>query len=389
MNLTEAMRPHLDKLQMRGLIFGVIGLIACAVGFATDQEQFWRSYLLGFVYWFCLAAGSMGILMLHHMVGGQWGVTIRRGLEASIRTFPLLFVLVLPIVFLGAHHVFEWTHADVVAKDPILKHKAIYLNMTGFTIRAFVYFAIWIFLSTLLNKYSKEQETAGYWAVRPKLQRVSAPGILLHGILVTFAMVDWVMSLEPHWFSTIFGALFIVGQGLVTFAFMIVVFKSLTSHEAMKEQDKPNNFQDLGTLMFAFNMLWAYISISQLLIIWSANLPEEIPWYLRRLEGGWGYVAAALLIFHFAIPFLLLLQRRIKRKKVLLGTIAAWMLFMRLVDLGWVMLPAFTENVNGVPAPHLTLHWLNLAVPLAIGGIWFAFFTFQLKQRSLEPLQVS
>src|SRR5262249_51789085 len=155
-------------------------------------------------YWFCLAAGSMGLLLLHHMVGGQWGVAIRRGLEASIRTFPLLFLLVLPIVFLGAHNLFEWSHAEKVANDPVLQHKAIYLNMTGFTIRAFLYFIIWIILSTFLNKYSKEQETAGYWAVRPKLQRLSAPGIVVHGLLVSFASVDWVMSLEPHWFSTIF-----------------------------------------------------------------------------------------------------------------------------------------------------------------------------------------
>lgn len=389
MSNTDAMRPHLDKLQTRGLIVGVLGLVACGVGFGLDHDQFWRSYLLGYIYWFCLAIGSLGLLMLHHMVGGQWGVAIRRGLEAGTRTIPLMFVLLLPILFLGSHSLYEWTHAEVVAKDPILQHKSVYLNMTGVIVRAVIYFAIWILLSTLLNKYSQEQESAGYWAVRPKLQRVSAPGILIYGLAVTFAVVDWVMSLEPHWFSTVYGAMFLVGQGLVTFAFMIVLMRNLTDQEPLKDQDKVNNFHDLGTLMFAFTMLWAYISFSQFIIIWSANLPEEITWYIRRMNGGWGYIAAGLLIFHFVAPFLLLLQRRVKRKKALVATVATWMLLMRLVDLAWVILPAFGHSDGPMPKPHLSLHWMNIAAPVAIGGIWFWYFTLQLKKRSLEPLQVS
>ncbi|MBL8210362.1 MAG: hypothetical protein JNK87_06600 [Bryobacterales bacterium] len=387
--MTEAMRPYLDKMQTRALIVGVVGLIATAVAGAAHMDQLLRSYLVGFLLWAGVAIGSVGVLMLHHMVGGGWGVAIRRGLEASTRTLPLIAVLFIPIAA-GLHGLYEWSHADVVAKDHILQQKALYLNPTGFYIRAVIYFVIWYLLATRLNALSKRQESEGYWAVRPSLQTVSAPGLLLHTLAVTFAAVDWGMSLEPHWFSTIYGVLFLVNQALSVFAVMIFTMTFLGTREPMKGVVSTQTFHDLGTLMFAFNMLWAYMNVSQLIIMWSANLPEEITWYVKRLNGGWGNVATVLFIFHFGVVFFLLKQRGIKRNPGLLRTVAAWVILMRFVDLLWVIMPAFSHGQeNGVPVAHFAIHPTDLTAPIAIGGLWVAFFAFQLKKRSLEPLPLN
>ncbi|MBI3682819.1 MAG: hypothetical protein HY235_20800 [Acidobacteria bacterium] len=389
MSTAEAMRPHLDRLQTRAFMVGVIGVAALGAGLVSNSEQFYRSYLMGFVYWMGVALGSLGLLMLHHMVGGNWGVAIRRGLEAGTRTLPLMVLLAIP-VFLGAHSLYEWTHADVVENDPVLRHKSLYLNMTGFTLRAVFYFLIWFGLSTLLNRYSKAQESEGYWAVRPRLQRVSAPGLILHCLTVTFFAVDFVMSVEPHWFSTIYGAIFIAGQVLSTFAFMVVLMRSLTLREPMKNAVSAQTFHDLGNLMFAFNMFWAYVSFSQLLIIWSANFPEETIWYLKRTKGGWEYVGLSLFVFHFSLIFLLLLIRKFKRQPAILSKIAVWVILMRLVDLFWIIQPAFSHgSQGGVPAPQFHVHWLDIVAPVAIGGLWVAFFAFQLKKRPLDPLPLA
>ncbi len=386
--MTEAMKPYVDQLQSRSLILGIAGLAATGAGFAVNSEMVLRSYLLAFMLWGGVAIGCLGLLMLHHMVGGGWGVAIRRLLEAGTRTFPLVFLLFLPIA-IGAHSLYEWTHADVVAKDPILQHKALYLNTTGFYIRAVVYFAIWMFLSARLNALSKRQETEGYWPVRPSLQRLSAPGLILHALAVTFAGVDWVMSLEPHWFSTIYGAIFIVNQALSCFAIMIFVICFLSTKEPMKGVVKTQTYHDLGSLLFAFNMLWAYVSFSQLIIIWSANLPEEIVYYIKRLRGGWEYIGLAVFLFHFVVVFFLLLNRPVKRNPSLLGKVALWVLAMRVLDLVWVIMPAFSHGMeNGVPSAHFELSalWISFAAAVGLGGIWMYVFAMQLKKRSLEPL---
>ncbi|MBI3211016.1 MAG: hypothetical protein HYZ37_19190 [Candidatus Solibacter usitatus] len=386
--MTEAMRPHLDRVQTRALIVGIVGIAATAAGLMMNQEQFFRSYLLAFVYWMGVTLGSLGLLMLHHMVGGGWGVAIRRGLEAGTRTLPLMFVFFIPIAF-GMHSLYEWTHADVVAKDTVLQHKSAFLNTNGFLIRAVVYFVVWGFLIMRLHKGSSIQEAKGYWGARSFLQRVSAPGLIVHVLIATLASVDWIMSLEPHWFSTVYGIIFIVGGALTTFAFMIIVVRFLTQQAPMEGMVSSQTFHDLGNLMFAFNMFWAYVSFSQLIIIWSANLPEEITYYAKRLNGGYEYVALAVFLFHFAVPFLLLLLRKHKRQPQILVKIAVWMMLMRLLDLFWVITPAFGHDKDGVPMPHVNFHWLDIAAPIALGGIWVWFFMMQLKKRSLEPLPVS
>lgn len=384
--MTEAMRPYLDRLQSRALVVGVVGLLATAAGFAMNSEQFYRSYLLAFMLWSGVALGSLSLLMLHHMVGGGWGVAIRRGLEAGTRTLPLVVLLFLPLAF-GVHSLYEWSHPDVVARDPVLQSKQMYLNQTGFYARAAIYFVIWFFLTARLNKMTEEQERVGYWAIRPRLQRLSAPGIIVHSLCITFASVDWVMSIEPHYFSTIYGAIFMVNQALSTFAVMIFVLCLLSTKAPMQGVVKTQTYHDLGSLMFAFNMLWAYVSFSQLLIVWSANLPEEIAYYVKRMRGGWEYVGLAVFLFHFCVIFVLLLMKKIKRNPHLLRRVAAYVLLMRVLDLFWVIRPAFSHGMeNGAPASHFSIHWLDIAAPVALGGIWMAFFAFQLKKRPLEPL---
>lgn len=382
MSAPGTLRPYLDNLQTRSLVVGLAGAAALLAGAFLTPEQFYRSYLIGYLMWVGVALGSMGVLMIHHMVGGRWGVAIRRYVESGARTLPLMALLVLPLLA-GIPHLYIWAQPEVVAKDAILQHKAPYLNVPFFVGRTVFYFAVWILFSILLNRWSAEQERADGPEVRTKLRNLSAPGMLVLGLTVTFAAFDWVMSLEPHWFSTVYGAMLITGQLLSTMAFAILCARLFTAEGPLEGTVDANQSHDLGNLLFAFNMLWAYIAFSQFLIIWSANLPEEITWYMKRMNGGWEVVAVVLLVFHFFLPFLILLVRRNKRKLAYLGKIAVAMLVMRVVDLFWLVAPAFS---HGDEPSHFALHWLDIAAPVAVGGIWLAAFFWQLKRRPLSPV---
>ncbi len=370
---------ELAEMRRKALLIGGIGLAASGGGFLTDPEQFFRSYLLAYLYWAAIPTGCLALLMLHHLVGGEWGIVIRRLLEAGTRTFPLVLVLFVPVL-LDLSKLYIWARPDKVAHDKILQHKAAYLNTGFFLGRTAFYFAAWMLLAYLLNKYSaaQEQEKSNGW--KGKLQTVSGIGILVYGLTVSFASVDWVMSLDPHWFSTIYGVMFMVGGALTTLSFVVIMLWRLSKTEPMARLLKPSHFHDLGNLMFAFIMLWAYIAFSQFLIIWSGNLPEEIPFYLHRFHGSWGVIAAGLLVFHFAVPFLLLLLRVIKKKAQVLARVAMMMMFMRLVDLIWIVTPSFHGE-------HISLHWMDLTLPAGLGGIWVAFFLTRLAERSIEPVE--
>ena len=377
----DALHPYLDNLQRRALVVGLVGLAAAAVGYFTAEDQFFRSYLLAFTFWIGLPLGSMGILMIHHVGGGTWGFSIRRLLEAATRTLPLLFVLSLPILF-GLHHLYEWTNQSAVQGDAILKQKAPYLNESFFILRTVLYFAIWGLFAFLLNRWSWQQDQTTATHPTHRMQILSGPGIVIFFLTATLAAVDWLMSLEPHWFSTIFGIIYIIGMGLMAWGFAFLIAVPLSRREPLRGVITEQHLRDLGTFMLACVMLWAYTSFSQLLIIWSANLPEEITWYMTRLEGGWQYVGYGLLAFHFAVPFLFLISSTMKSKTKLLGTIAAGLVFMRLVDLYWITAPTFTK-VNGFHSTGITIHWLDLAIPIGIGGIVIALFFAQLKKRTL------
>jgi hypothetical protein len=368
---------RLQQFERPAIVIGATGILVSFVGAATSTDQFFRSWLLSYLFWFAIALGALPLVMLHHLVGGKWGFATRRILESVTRTLPLMTILFLPVL-LGIHSLYEWSHEEVIAQDIILQHKSPYLNSTFFVARAAGYFALWLILGYLLNRWSAEQDSTGDPSIVKRFQHLSGPGLIIYALTITFAATDWVMSLEPHWFSTIYGMMFMVGQTLTTLAFVIAILALLADTPPLSNFLKPEILNDLGNLLFAFIMLWAYLSFSQYIIIWSGNLPEEIPWYLRRSRGGWQWIAVALALFHFAIPFFLLLVRRYKRRRQVISAIAVAVVVMRLVDLMWLVVPAHE------PAFHV--HWLDLATLAGIGGLWVAGFSRQLRKRSLLPL---
>ncbi len=372
----EADHP-LQRLRQRALFVGIISLVLAAVGAWLDRPQFFRSYLIAFLFWTGIALGSMAILMVQYITGGLWGATTRRLMESATRTLPLIAVLFLPLV-LGMHDLYEWTHPDVVAHDHLLQHKSVYLNVPFFLGRAAFYFAVWLIVAWLLNRWSMEQDEAPSFSVGKRLHYLSRGGLLLYTLTMTFAAIDWVMSLEPHWYSTIYGILLIGGQVLTAMAFVIPVVALLGADQQRAQIFSPSILHDLGNLLLGFIMLWAYFSLSQFLIIWAGNLPEEIPWYLKRLEGGWQWIGVALIIFHFALPFAALLSRDLKRNRRALTMVAVTVLLFRFVDLYWLVTPVFSPS-------QLSLHWLDIATFVGIGGLWFATYVWCLQGRALLP----
>jgi len=321
--------------------------------------------------------GSLAVLMLHHLVGGTWGLSIRRPLEAGALTLPLMAVLFVPLIF-GLEQLYPWARPALVETSEVLKHKAPYFRLGFYLGRTAGYFALWIVLALLLNRWSAQQDqtsdpTPTWW-----LQAISGPGLALLFLTASFAMIDWAMSIEAKWYSTIYGAMLIVGQGLATFALMIVVAAWLTQIGANERLAGPQQFNDLGNLLLAFTMLWAYLSFSQYLIIWAGNLAEEIPWYLRRTQSGWQWLGRALMAFQFALPFLILCQREVKRQARALAAVAILVLVMHFVDVYWLVTPSFRPLRIG-------LHWLDLVLPVGIGGLWLATFAWLLLEKELVP----
>jgi hypothetical protein len=368
-----------SRLQQRALVVGVIGLVLCVVGWARTPDQFYHSYLVAFMFVLGLSVGSLGLLMLQHLTSGHWGIVIRRPLEAATRALPLVVVLFLPI-FWGMKYLYSaWLNAPASGEGSLSSFQQSYLTSNGFKARAVIYFAIWMLLMFVFNRWSKEQDmNREDRGLRRRLKMVAGPGIILYVFVMTFAAIDWVMSLSPHWASTIYGFLFVIGQLISSMSLMIAVVVLLSKTEPMAGLVQDRHLHDLGKLLLAFVMLWAYFGFSQLLIIWSGNLPEEITFYRSRLYGGWGVVAVIVLVFHFFVPFFLLLSRDVKRNAKLLPKIAVWLIVMRFVDLFWLTRPEFTASA--MP------NWLDLAAPLAVVGLWLFFFAFNLKQLPLLPL---
>jgi hypothetical protein len=379
--LTTRPAAEIGALGTRSLIAGVVGLALMGVGYALDHHLFWQSYLVAFIFLMGLTLGSLALLMVQYLSGGAWGLVSRRVFEAATRTLPLMAVLFIPIV-LEMNVIFEhWATPEAQATEAV-QLKAAYLNPQFFIIRALIYFLIWGALIFVLNKWSREQDEHEPRLPGPadrKFRLVSGPGLVLYVLTVTFMAVDWVMSLDPHFYSTIFGVLVLGGQGLSTLAFTIVVLATLVKYQPLAQVMDPDKFHDLGKLMFAFLMLWGYFSVSQLIIIWSGNLPEEIPFYLERLHGGWYYVSVALLLLQFALPFLLLLSRNLKRNPYAVRRIAIFILVMRVVDIIWLIGPVFRSGSS--------LHWLDFACVLGLGGIWLFFFYRNLGGRALVPVR--
>lgn len=377
--LKERPVADLSRLSNRGVMVGAVGIVAVAAGyFMVDLSQFLQSYLIAYMFWIGISLGSLSLLMVQYLSGGAWGLVARRVFEASTRTLPLMALLFIPIA-MNMPTLYKWARPEAV-DDPIIQLKAAYLDIEFFYVRAAIYFVIWIGLSLLLSKWSKEQDDSAPLGPGPKDRRfrvVSGPGMVLHILAITFMSVDWVMSLDPHFYSTIFGVLVLGGQGLSTLAFTILVLQGLSNSKPISEVADAERFHDYGKLMLAFVMLWAYFNVSQLLIIWSANLPEEIPWYIERLQGHWAPWAVVVLVGHFVLPFMLLLSRNLKRHGRVLSRVAFLVLIMRVVDFAWTIGPVFRHEY--------TLHWMDFAMVVAFAAPWLFLFYHNLGSRSLVP----
>ena len=431
MNPDGTLLPLIDRIRTGALIAGAVGVVLGLIGFATDRFHFDRAYLFSYVFILGITLGSLALLMLHRQLGGAWGFLVRRPLESAAMTLPLMAVLFIPIL-VDLDRIYPWvnhppgheaehggnptaggtlnpadeplakgspvrvTHdtnqaagpgSSGVLRDPLELHtldlfafKRFWLNPTSFTVRVALYFFLWIVLAAILAIGSRRQDETGSYRLAYGLQALSAPGLVLYFVSVSLAVIDWGMSLEPEWYSSIYGVLLIIGQGVSATAFITGVAAVISRRGETGKLDTPETFNDLGNLMLCFTMFWAYLSFSQFLIIWSGNLAEEIPWYSRRLKGGWQHIGQFLMAFHFFVPFLILLSRPVKRNVKWLWKVAVLMLVAHLVDVYWIIAPSFGEE----PIPLLkAVNWLDLAMPVGLGGIWLSAFLWILKGKPL------
>jgi hypothetical protein len=375
----QASGTPLPGMRQFGMIALVLGVVLAVAGyFMSGGDRFFQAYLVAYTFWMGVVLGSLALLMVQHLSGGVWGIVLRRPFEAAVRTIPFMAVLFVPIA-LGMHSIYEWSHEGITETDPLIAAKALYLNTPFFLGRQVFYFVVWGTIGYLLTKWSAEHDRTGDPALLDKMSRLSGGGLVVYFLTVTFAMVDWTMSVNPHWFSTIWGLLYIGGQGLSAFAFGICVLFLLSQTAPLNRVLTTHHFHDLGKFLFAFLMLWAYLSFSQFLIIWSANIPEEIPHYLDRWENSWKYLSIFIVVGHFIVPYALLLSRDLKKNANRLRIIATWILFARLADYYWHVAPELHKE-------GLTISLLDVALPLAIGGVFIALFVSQLGGRALLPV---
>ena len=368
--------PVAQVMQQRSLIIGIIGAIAAIAGAFLAPASFYSAYLTGFMFWLGLSLGCMAILMLHHLVGGSWSIVIRRLLESGMMTLPLMAVLFLPILF-NLPKIYFWARPDGLADPKIADIAHSYLNFNGILVRAILYFFLWFGMAFFLNRWSTEQDSiAGQSTLR--FRALSGIGLVIYSFVISFAVIDWVMSLQARWISTIYGLLFVAGEALSAFCFCVLIETILSKRKPMSDYLTDTEVHDHGKLMLAFVMVWAYFNFSQWLIIWAGNLPDEIPWYKARLNGGWQFVGLFLVIFHFAVPFALLLSRQLKRKAASLVWLASWLIIMRMLDIYWHIEPAFHAEVH--------LSWVFFATIAGMGGLWIAYFFHNLRARPLLPL---
>jgi hypothetical protein len=375
MTPSDTLRPQMERVQRNALFVGLVALLVSLIQLFMNPSHFWQSYLFAYIFWAGLALGCLGVFFLHNVVGGNWGVAIRRLMEAGLQTLWMFVLFAIPIFFaLGT--LYKWTDAGYRAEHFAVGHKAAYLNPTWFIIRTLLYFAIWLFSGLRILKMANEHDRTGDPALFKRIKARSAPALLVFVLTTTYAFIDWIMSLEPDWYSTIYGWMFTVGEVLITFSFLVAVLVLLSKREPFASFLTRQHYHDIGNLMLAFTMLWAYMSFAQFLIIWAENLPDEIPWYVRRFSGGWGYIGWTISIFMFCVPFFILLQTRIKRNPRALRTLAIWIILMRVLDVFWIVAPAWRQR-------GLEVYWTDLVALIGLGGIWLAYFIRNLKARPL------
>jgi hypothetical protein len=345
---------------------GLCGLVVSGLGWMTDASRFHHAWLTAFLFWLSLGLAGLFFTMLHYLTAARWSVVLRRVSEGMMLQLPWLAVAFIPVL-LGLHDLFEWSHPEVVANDHLLQLKSGYLNVGFFVIRAVVYFGVWAILAYFLRKRSLAQDAQPQHDHISGLRKVSAIGMLLFAVTTTFASFDWLMSLAPHWYSTIFGVYYFGGTFLVGVSALALLSMFLRRNGILRESITVEHYHDLGKLMFAFIIFWAYIGFSQYFLIWYGNIPEETIWFLARWEGGWKSFSLVLLFGHFVIPFVFLIFRGVKRTIPLLGMGAALLVVMQWVDMYWLVYPVYLES-----GPQIG--WIEIAPVIGLGGIFFAGF---------------
>lgn len=370
MTLPAELVNTLKRWQWWTVSIGLVALVLCALGAVFNVRAFCRAYLTGYLFWLGLALGSFVVLMIYHLTGGAWGYVTRRILEASLMTLPLLAILFLPIGF-GVAELYDWARPDLVAASESLQHKQPYLNVPFFWVRAVVYFAVWIVVAFLLWRWSRAQDRTSDPRYTERMAQLSGPGLVAFGIAITFASVDWIMSLQPGFRSTIFGPLTASGQILSGFAMTLLVLAALISWTPLKNLVALEVLGDLGNLLLAFLVVWGYLQFFQFMLIWIGNLRYDVIWYLPRERGIWQAVALALIFLHLAVPFFLLLSQDVKRNPRALAWVAALILVMRVVYVCYELFPVFPDRT-------VLEYGLDVLAFVGIGGLWLACFTWVL-----------
>lgn len=369
---------RLRQASLISLAVGIAGAVVCAAGYGEGSKEFLGAYLVAFLFWLGMTLGSLVVCMLHGVTGGGWGLAVRRIAEAGYSALPLVALAFVPIA-MNVHGLYPWADPSVMSGDEDLQKKALWLNVEGWQARAVVYFAVWLVLALLVNMLSPNEDKEPESPRNLWKQRVSGAGLIIYGFSITLATVDWVMSLEPHWFSSIYGVIYFGGQTMAGLALCVIVMSWLQDCPPFDRVVNDTRRHDLGNLLLTSVMFWAYCSFMQYLIIWSGDLPEEIVWYQRRSVGGYENVVLILMLLHFAVPFALLLSRDVKRSRVALAWLAAWLLLMRLVDTYWLAMPGlFPED--------FTLPWQLPVALAALGGFWLAIFFWRLAARADLPI---
>lgn len=353
-------------------VAGTAGLLSL-LGWIAMPQSFAQSYITAYFFMVSLTVGAFPVIFFHYLTGGNWGYSVRRLLEIMTKLLPLLLVFFIPILF-HLKTLFLWANADIVSQDKVLQAKSFYLNVPLFVIRALIYFSVWGVLSYFANRWSSSYDAVPSKKTFGRLQTLGGLGLILYALTVTFSSYDWGMSLEPHWYSSMYGFLFMAGETLASYCACLFLLSIFRKEHPFKWVLTPERSHDLGNLLFAFVMIWAYLSISQFIIIWNGNLQEEVPWYLHRSAGGWKIVAIALAVFHFVIPFFLLLMRAIKKNFQWIGGIAFFVLLMRWIDLLWTLKPSFPDS---------GFHWLDITLLITLAGAWFFGILRLLRQEKL------
>ncbi len=366
----------IGRLQIPALIVGILGIGVTIFGFVSSIDAAMHAYLTSYLFWFQIVAGALGVLCLQYVTGGEWGILLRRPLGAAARTMIIMAVLAIPVV-IGAKHIYPWTNLEFMNSDNALRLKQGYLNVNFWMIRTAAYFVIWIVWAWRIRVLSLKfyEDRSPYIDLRRR--GWAALGLPMIVMTLTFFSIDWMMSLEPKWYSTMYGINFLVSAGLAAFAFCTFFLSRLATAPAMSNILKPQHFRDLGNLMLAFVMLWAYTAFSEYLLTWYGNIKEEIPHYLARQEGAWGGIALALIVLHFFLPFFLLLMRAVKDRPQTIGMVAIVVLVMRYVGTLWNVAPAFG---------HFSYSLWDISSLLGVGGIWLFFFIQQLKGQTIIPI---